>query len=206
MIGYMRVSSSDERQSVALQNCAKATCRSFGSSTVWVRSLPHRIRIVEDLKSRGVAFRSLTEAIDTTNSHGAFLFNLFGTLAEYEKALITERVNAGLAAARRRWEGRQAPDDRHRKSRTDSARLVSVAPANPTGRIAWALLARIPDLYSSRKKTMEGEILKDSNRSKKHLLRSLSLPKGRLAMAADRVPGSGVADGLVAALSGMGPG
>lgn len=51
---------------------------------------------------RGVAFRSLTEAIDTTNSHGAFLFNLFGTLAEYERVLITERVNAGLAAARRR--------------------------------------------------------------------------------------------------------
>ena len=66
------------------------------------RSLSHLIRIVEDLKMRGVAFRSLTEAIDTTNSHGAFLFNLFGTLAEYERVLITERVNAGLAAARRR--------------------------------------------------------------------------------------------------------
>ena len=37
-----------------------------------------------------------------TNSHGAFLFNLFGSLAEYERVLITERVNAGLAAARRR--------------------------------------------------------------------------------------------------------
>lgn len=66
------------------------------------RSLSHLIRIVEDLKTRGVAFRSLTEAIDTTNPHGSFLFNLFGTLAEYERALITERVNAGLAAARRR--------------------------------------------------------------------------------------------------------
>ena len=54
------------------------------------------------MKVRGVAFRSLTEAIDTTTSHGAFLFNLFGSLAEYERALITERVNAGLVAARRR--------------------------------------------------------------------------------------------------------
>src|SRR5690606_37539056 len=60
------------------------------------RSLSHLIRIVEELKERGVAFRSLTEAIDTTTSHGAFLFNLFGSLAEYERALITERVNAGL--------------------------------------------------------------------------------------------------------------
>ena len=66
------------------------------------RSLSHLIRIVEELKQRGVAFRSLTEAIDTTSVHGSFLFNLFATLAEYERALITERVNAGLAAARRR--------------------------------------------------------------------------------------------------------
>ncbi len=66
------------------------------------RSLSHLIRIVEDLKTRGIAFRSLREAIDTTSSHGSFLFNLFGTLAEYKRALITERVNAGLAAARRR--------------------------------------------------------------------------------------------------------
>ncbi len=66
------------------------------------RSLSHLIRIVEELKQCGVAFRSLTEAIDTTSVHGRFLFNLFGTLAQYERALITERVNAGLAAARRR--------------------------------------------------------------------------------------------------------
>ncbi len=50
------------------------------------RSLSHLIRIVEGLKQRGVAFRSLTEAIDTTGVHGSFLFNLFGTLAEYERA------------------------------------------------------------------------------------------------------------------------
>ena len=50
----------------------------------------------------GVAFRSLTEEIDTTTAHGAFLFNLFGSLAEYERALVKERVAAGLAAARRR--------------------------------------------------------------------------------------------------------
>lgn len=68
------------------------------------RSLSHLIQIVEDLKMRGV-FRSLT-TIDTTNSHGAFLFNLFGTLAEYERVLITERVNAGLAARMARSQGR----------------------------------------------------------------------------------------------------
>lgn len=66
------------------------------------RSLSHLIRIIEQLKTRRIAFRSLTEGIDTTSSHGEFLLNLFGTLAQYERALITERVNAGLAAARKR--------------------------------------------------------------------------------------------------------
>src|SRR5215212_2763140 len=66
------------------------------------RSLSHLVRILDDLKGRGVAFRSLTEGIDTTTSHGEFLYNLFGTLAQYERSLIRERVNAGLAAARRR--------------------------------------------------------------------------------------------------------
>lgn len=41
----------------------------------------------------------MTEAIDTTNSHGVFRFNLFGTLAEYERELIR---GAGLSTARRR--------------------------------------------------------------------------------------------------------
>ncbi|EGX5978432.1 recombinase family protein [Salmonella enterica] len=136
LIGYMRVSSNDERQSVALQRDALIaagvdprhlhqdhasgarddrpglkTClaevREGDVLIVWKldrlgRSLSHLIRIVEELKIRGVAFQSLTEAIDTTTPHGSFLFNLFGTLAEYERTLITERVNAGLAAARRR--------------------------------------------------------------------------------------------------------
>src|SRR3954469_5844447 len=46
------------------------------------RSLSHLVRILDDLKGRGVAFRSLTEGIDTTTSHGEFLYNLFGTLAQ----------------------------------------------------------------------------------------------------------------------------
>src|SRR4051812_21183637 len=66
------------------------------------RSLSHLVRIMDDLKGRSVAFRSLTEGIDTATPHGEFLYNLFGTLAQYERALIRERVTAGLAAARRR--------------------------------------------------------------------------------------------------------
>ncbi len=49
-----------------------------------------------------VAFRSLTENMDTTSASGELLFNVFASLAQYERALVQERVTAGLAAARRR--------------------------------------------------------------------------------------------------------
>ncbi|WP_436054205.1 recombinase family protein [Phenylobacterium sp. LjRoot225] len=48
------------------------------------RPLSHLLRIVTELKERGVAFRSLTEQMDTTTPHGEFLFNIFGSLAQYE--------------------------------------------------------------------------------------------------------------------------
>src|SRR3954466_4468843 len=132
LIGYMRVSSADERQSVDLQRDALIAAgvderhlhqdRASGARddrpglkacladlrpgdvlVVWKldrlgRWLSHLIRIIDELKGRGVAFRSLTEAIDTTTAHGVFLFNLFGSLAEYERALIKERVAAGGGA------------------------------------------------------------------------------------------------------------
>ncbi|MGF6312098.1 DNA invertase Pin-like site-specific DNA recombinase [Bradyrhizobium sp. i1.8.4] len=67
------------------------------------RSLSHRRVIVTSLKDNRVAFRSLTENLDTTTPSGEFLFQvLFGALAQYERALIQERVVAGLAAARKR--------------------------------------------------------------------------------------------------------
>src|SRR4051795_8571968 len=91
---------------VGLKTCL-AGLRAGDVLVVWKldrlgRSLSHLVRILDDLKGRGVAFRSLTEGIDTTTPHGEFLYNLFGTLAQYERSLIRERVNAGLVAARRR--------------------------------------------------------------------------------------------------------
>ncbi|HEU0216722.1 MAG TPA: recombinase family protein [Stellaceae bacterium] len=66
------------------------------------RSLSHLLTTVNDLKQRGVAFRSLTEQMDTTTPQGEFLFHVFGALSQFERSLIQERVKAGLAAARRR--------------------------------------------------------------------------------------------------------
>lgn len=66
------------------------------------RSLPHLLDIVTGLRDGGIAFRSLTEGMDTDTPHGELLFHIFGALAQYERALTRERVQAGLAAARRR--------------------------------------------------------------------------------------------------------
>ena len=66
------------------------------------RSLSHLLSIVNALKEKQVAFRSLTEGMDTTTASGELLFQVFGALAQYERALTRERVVTGLAAARRR--------------------------------------------------------------------------------------------------------
>lgn len=66
------------------------------------RSLPHLISILTDLRKRGIQFRSLTEAMDTTTAHGELLFNVFGSLAQYERELTRERIMAGLQSARAR--------------------------------------------------------------------------------------------------------
>ena len=64
------------------------------------QSLIHLIETVNQLEDRGIGFRSLQEAIDTNTSGGRLVFQIFGALAEFERNLIRERTQAGLAAAR----------------------------------------------------------------------------------------------------------
>jgi DNA invertase Pin-like site-specific DNA recombinase len=66
------------------------------------RSLRHLVDTVTGLAERGVGFRSLQEAIDTTTPGGKLVFHVFAALAEFERDLIRERTAAGLAAARAR--------------------------------------------------------------------------------------------------------
>jgi DNA invertase Pin-like site-specific DNA recombinase len=64
------------------------------------RSLRHLIDTVTGLAQRGIGFRSLQEAINTTTPGGKLVFHVFAALAEFERDLIRERTAAGLAAAR----------------------------------------------------------------------------------------------------------
>lgn len=130
LIGYIRVSTNDqntELQRIALlsANCeqifedkisGKASDRpglkramkvmSAGDTlVVWKldrlgRSVRHLISLIEELKNRGVHFRSLTDSIDTSTAMGRFFFHVMSALAEMERELIVERTRAGLAAAR----------------------------------------------------------------------------------------------------------
>lgn len=67
------------------------------------RSIPHLVGLIEDLCQKGIGFRSLCDgAIDTTTASGELIFNIFSSLAQFERRLIQERTRAGLAAARAR--------------------------------------------------------------------------------------------------------
>ena len=65
------------------------------------RSMPHLVQLVEELGEKGIGFRSLCDgAINTTTASGELIFNIFSSLAQFERRLIQERTRAGLEAAR----------------------------------------------------------------------------------------------------------
>src|SRR4051812_274317 len=66
------------------------------------RSLHQLIETVEALEARGIALKSLTEAIDTGTPGGRLVFHIFGSIAEFERAIIRERTMAGVVAAKAR--------------------------------------------------------------------------------------------------------
>jgi DNA invertase Pin-like site-specific DNA recombinase len=132
LIGYARVSTHDQTLSPQKDALEKAGCdriftdtvsgtkverkglsealshlRSGDALVVWRldrlgRSLRHLIDTITELHERGVGFKSLQENIDTTTSGGKLVFHIFGALAEFEREIIRERTQAGLASARSR--------------------------------------------------------------------------------------------------------
>ena len=131
-IGYCRVSTDDQNPDLQLTALKRAGCRKIFTDkatgahvkrpeltkclkalkagdvlVVWKldrlgRSLRDLIALLDDLKTRGVAFRSLTEAIDTATATGRAMWQMVGILAELERSLIQERTKAGRAAAQAR--------------------------------------------------------------------------------------------------------
>jgi len=129
LIGYARVSTAEQDTALQTDALRKADCKRIFEDTVsgakaerpglasaleflrdgdvlvvWRldrlgRSLAHLIETIGALEARGVGFRSLTEAIDTTTSGGRLIFHVFGALGQFERDLIRDRTKAGLAAA-----------------------------------------------------------------------------------------------------------
>ena len=66
------------------------------------RSLKHCLEILETLKSYKVHFISLSQSIDTSSASGLFIFNVFASLASYERTQILERTALGRARAKAR--------------------------------------------------------------------------------------------------------
>ena len=98
------------------------------------RDLAHLVATVRSLEERGVGFRVLTgqgAEIDTSTPSGRLIFGIFASLAEFERDLIRERVNAGLAAARARGRRGGAPY----KMTPAKLRLAMAAMGNPETRI-----------------------------------------------------------------------
>ena len=131
-IGYCRVSTDDQNPDLQLAALKRAGCRTIFTDkatgahvkrpeltkclkalkagdvlVVWKldrlgRSLHDLIGLLDDLRTRGVAFRSVTESIDTATPTGRAMWQMVGILAELERSQIQERTKAGRAAAQAR--------------------------------------------------------------------------------------------------------
>jgi DNA invertase Pin-like site-specific DNA recombinase len=89
------------------------------------RSLRDLIDIISALRQRGIGFRVLQENIDTTTPAGALIFHIFGALAEFERALIRQRTQAGLQAARARGRKGGRPKKLNPKQEAQVAKMLA---------------------------------------------------------------------------------
>ena len=102
------------------------------------RSVLHAVKVFEDLKARGIGFRSLTESIETDSPQGRMFLHLLSAFAEFERDLIRERCLAGQRAARaagKTWGKKRAPNDQEVRE------VVTI------WRNGWAHQSTIADMY-----------------------------------------------------------
>jgi len=97
------------------------------------RDLKHLVTTVDQLRARNIGLKVLAGAgaqIDTTTSNGRLFFGIFSALAEFERELIAERTNAGLAAARARGRKGGRPRKMNRSTLTMAMMAMADSKAN----------------------------------------------------------------------------
>ena len=99
------VSGSKESRPALNDLMADAQRRKFDAVLVWKidrfgRSLKHLVNSLAELGALGVAFVSFGDNLDLSTPSGRLMFQIIGAMAEFERALIQERVRAGLRNAR----------------------------------------------------------------------------------------------------------
>lgn len=99
------------------------------------RSLVDLIQTVNGLSKRGCDFRSLTESIDTSSSGGRLVFHMMAAMAEFERAIISERTKAGMEAARARG-SRLGRRRSMTIEQTEAARLAIEIDLEPVAEVA----------------------------------------------------------------------
>jgi DNA invertase Pin-like site-specific DNA recombinase len=109
------------------------------------RSVRDLVSTIADLERRGIAFQSLTEAIDTTTASGKLIFHVFAALAEAERQSIRERTIAGLRAARAR--GRVGGRPRSMTPEKVSAAERLLRDGTPPKDVAAIVGVSLPTLY-----------------------------------------------------------
>ena len=151
---YSDLASGRKDDRPGLNACLKAL-QPGNTLVVWTldrlgRDLKHLVTTVDDLRTRNIGLKVLSGAgaqIDTTTANGRLFFGIFAALAEFERELISERTNAGLASARAR--GRQG--GRPRKMDRATLMMAMAAMADPKTNaveVARRLSITITTLYA----------------------------------------------------------
>ena len=110
------------------------------------RSMVHLVSIIEMLKEKGIGFKSLCDgAIDTTTASGELVFNIFSSMAQFERRLVQERTQAGLSAARAR--GRKGGRPKVNASKIQAAKRMHLDKSMTLEDICGVLKISIPTLY-----------------------------------------------------------
>jgi DNA invertase Pin-like site-specific DNA recombinase len=107
------------------------------------RSLKDVLTLMESIAKAGAGFRSLTEAIDTTSAGGRMMMQMIGTFAEFERAMLRERTQNGLDAARQ--QGRVG-GRRHKLKKNQQEEIVELV---TSGQKTAADAARLFDVHPS---------------------------------------------------------